>query len=90
MQMDARSLAVELAPIIMWQRGQRPEHYKQIRNQSETLASKTKMDSASNDSAWEILSGKFATYASTIHNKVCKCGEVAVAFKLILSNLCRI
>lgn len=58
MQMDAQSLAVEVAPIIMWQEGQRPEHYKQIWNQPENLASKTDMDSASNSSEWDILSGK--------------------------------
>ncbi|KAL1533077.1 hypothetical protein AAHA92_33015 [Salvia divinorum] len=55
-KMDARSLAVELAPIIMWHRGQRPEHYKQIWNQPEKCASKTNMDSASNNSVWEMLS----------------------------------
>ncbi|XP_042031352.1 uncharacterized Rho GTPase-activating protein At5g61530 isoform X1 [Salvia splendens] len=55
-KMDARSLAVELAPIIMWQRGQRPEHYKQIWNQPEKCASKTNIDSASNNSVGEMLS----------------------------------
>lgn len=72
--MDARSLAVELAPIIMWQRGQRPEHYKQIWNQPEKLASNTNIDSASNNSVWEMLSGNFAAYASITFNKDGKCG----------------
>ncbi|XP_047962438.1 uncharacterized Rho GTPase-activating protein At5g61530 isoform X5 [Salvia hispanica] len=54
--MDTRSLAVELAPIIMWHSGQRPEHYKQIWNQPEKCASKTNMDSASSNSVWEMLS----------------------------------
>ncbi|XP_047962436.1 uncharacterized Rho GTPase-activating protein At5g61530 isoform X3 [Salvia hispanica] len=55
-KMDTRSLAVELAPIIMWHSGQRPEHYKQIWNQPEKCASKTNMDSASSNSVWEMLS----------------------------------
>lgn len=59
LQMDDQSLAVEVAPIIMWQKGQRPEHYKQIWNQPENLASKANMDSASNSSVWDMLSGKF-------------------------------
>lgn len=62
MQMDAQSLAVEVAPIIMWQKGQRPEHYKQIWNQPENFASKADMDSASNSSVWDTLSGKFFSF----------------------------
>ncbi|XP_042031353.1 uncharacterized Rho GTPase-activating protein At5g61530 isoform X2 [Salvia splendens] len=64
-KMDARSLAVELAPIIMWQRGQRPEHYKQIWNQPEKCASKTNIDSASNNSVGEMLSDDEAEDASS-------------------------
>lgn len=59
-QMDARSLAVEVAPIIMWQKGQRPEHYKHVWNQPQKLDSKANIDSASNYSAWGMLAGDFA------------------------------
>ncbi|XP_047962435.1 uncharacterized Rho GTPase-activating protein At5g61530 isoform X2 [Salvia hispanica] len=64
-KMDTRSLAVELAPIIMWHSGQRPEHYKQIWNQPEKCASKTNMDSASSNSVWEMLSDDEAEDASS-------------------------
>lgn len=57
--MDARSLAMEMAPIIMWQKGQRPEHYKQFWLQSPKLDSKADVGSASNNNAWDMLAGNF-------------------------------
>ncbi|XP_076945323.1 putative Rho GTPase-activating protein At5g61530 [Bidens hawaiensis] len=40
-KMDAGSLAMEMAPIIMWQKGQVPETYKQYWNQPSTTQSNT-------------------------------------------------
>ncbi|KAL7146581.1 hypothetical protein ABFS83_06G051100 [Erythranthe nasuta] len=55
-KMDARSLAMEMAPIIMWQKDHRPEHYKQFWIQTPKLDSKASLDSASNYSGWDMLS----------------------------------
>ncbi|KAI3458340.1 hypothetical protein Pfo_015003 [Paulownia fortunei] len=54
-KMDARSLAMEIAPIIMWQKDQRPELYKQFWNQPSKFDSKANVDSTSNYSAWDML-----------------------------------
>ncbi|XP_075111299.1 putative Rho GTPase-activating protein At5g61530 isoform X1 [Nicotiana tabacum] len=54
-KMDARSLATEMAPILIWQRGQRPDHYNQFWNHSAKPSSKKYIDSNSNSSAWEML-----------------------------------
>ncbi|KAL3837875.1 hypothetical protein ACJIZ3_022466 [Penstemon smallii] len=54
-KMDARSLAMELAPIIMWQKGQRPEHYEQFWNQPSKPNSQANTDSASNYTALDML-----------------------------------
>ncbi|CAK9135131.1 unnamed protein product [Ilex paraguariensis] len=54
-KMDARSLAMEIAPIIMWQKGRRPEYYRHFWNQPSKTHSKKNMDSASNYSAWNML-----------------------------------
>lgn len=50
---------MEMAPIIMWQKGQRPEHYKQFWLQSPKLDSKADVGSASNNNAWDMLAGNF-------------------------------
>ncbi|KAL8049926.1 hypothetical protein ABFX02_06G050800 [Erythranthe guttata] len=55
-KMDARSLAMEMAPIIMWQKDHRPEHYKQFWIQPPKLDSKASLDSASNYTGWDMLS----------------------------------
>ncbi|KAL0317603.1 UNVERIFIED_CONTAM: Ceramide kinase [Sesamum angustifolium] len=53
--MDARSLAIEIAPIIMWQKGHRPEHYEHFCDQPSKLDSKANVDSASNYRALDML-----------------------------------
>ncbi|KAL0298345.1 UNVERIFIED_CONTAM: putative Rho GTPase-activating protein [Sesamum radiatum] len=55
--MDARSLAIEIAPIIMWQKGHRPEHYEHFCDQPSKLDSKANVDSASNYRALDMLPG---------------------------------
>ena len=54
--MDARSLALEIAPIIMWQKGQRPEYCRQLWNQPAKPLSKN-MDPTPNVNAWDMLDG---------------------------------
>ncbi|KAL2558363.1 putative Rho GTPase-activating protein [Forsythia ovata] len=54
-KMDAQSLAMEMAPVIMWQKGQRPELYKQFWSRPSKLDSKTNVDCASNYSTWDML-----------------------------------
>ncbi|XP_024992040.1 uncharacterized Rho GTPase-activating protein At5g61530 [Cynara cardunculus var. scolymus] len=54
-KMDARSLAMEMAPIIMWQKGQRPETYKQFWNQQSRTQSNTNADPAQNYNEWDML-----------------------------------
>ncbi|KAL3645171.1 hypothetical protein CASFOL_010351 [Castilleja foliolosa] len=55
-KMDARSLAMEMAPLIMWQEDQRPEHYKQFWTQQSKLNSNgSNVDSTSNNTAWDML-----------------------------------
>ncbi|KAI3815820.1 hypothetical protein L1987_15502 [Smallanthus sonchifolius] len=50
--MDAGSLAMEMAPIIMWQKGQVPEAYKQFWNQP----SRTQpADPVQNYNEWDML-----------------------------------
>lgn len=59
LQMDARSLAMEMAPIIMWQKGQRPETYTQFWNQQSRTQSNTNADPVQNYNEWDMLAGLF-------------------------------
>ncbi|WCJ36445.1 small G protein family protein / RhoGAP family protein [Euphorbia peplus] len=53
-KMDARSLAMETAPVIMWRKEQKPESYQQYwRNASGTP--KNSMDQNSTYTAWDML-----------------------------------
>ncbi|GFZ15169.1 small G protein family protein [Actinidia rufa] len=54
LRMDARSLALEMSPIIMWQKGHRPEYCRQLWNQPAKPLSKN-MDPAPNVNAWDML-----------------------------------
>ncbi|KAF8412437.1 hypothetical protein HHK36_000401 [Tetracentron sinense] len=55
-KMDTRSLAMEIAPVIIWQKGRRPEFFSQFWHQSPKGLSKKTMDPAPTYSAWDILS----------------------------------
>ncbi|KAL2527019.1 putative Rho GTPase-activating protein [Abeliophyllum distichum] len=67
-KMDAHSLAVEMASIIMWQKGQKPEHFKQFWNNPPKVDSKRNVDSASNYSELDMLKedGKSTDASSSI------------------------
>ncbi|XAR66108.1 hypothetical protein NMG60_11012193 [Bertholletia excelsa] len=54
-KMDARSLATEMAPIIMWQKGRRPEYCRQVWNQPARTISKKDEDPAPTFNAWDML-----------------------------------
>ncbi|KAK9059670.1 hypothetical protein SSX86_020374 [Deinandra increscens subsp. villosa] len=54
-KMDAGSLAMEMAPIIMWQKGQIPETYKQFWNHPSRTQSNTNADPLHNHNEWDML-----------------------------------
>ncbi|XP_021287080.1 uncharacterized Rho GTPase-activating protein At5g61530 isoform X2 [Herrania umbratica] len=53
--MDARSLAMEMAPVIMWEKGQNPESYRKYWSRPPKSPSKGSMDSTSAYTAWDML-----------------------------------
>ncbi|GAV75706.1 RhoGAP domain-containing protein [Cephalotus follicularis] len=54
-KMDARSLAMEMAPIMLWQKERRPEFYRRYWNQPSKSLSKNNTDPAPAYSAWDML-----------------------------------
>ncbi|KAJ4953929.1 hypothetical protein NE237_030761 [Protea cynaroides] len=67
-KMDAHSLAVEMAPVVMWQKGKRPDHFSQFWCHTTKGPSKNTMDQTTAYSAWDILSeeGDLADASSAI------------------------
>lgn len=57
MQMDAHSLAVEMAPVIMWQKGSNPEFYRHYWNQLSKRSPNKSLDPPPGAS-WDMLNGK--------------------------------
>ncbi|XP_059461169.1 uncharacterized Rho GTPase-activating protein At5g61530 isoform X2 [Corylus avellana] len=53
-KMDARSLAMEMAPVIIWQNGRKPESYRKYWNEPSKGPSKN-LDPPSGYSAWDML-----------------------------------
>ncbi|OMO94845.1 hypothetical protein CCACVL1_05762 [Corchorus capsularis] len=53
--MDARSLAMEMAPVIMWEKGRKPESYRKYWSNPPKNTSNGSMDSAPAYSAWDLL-----------------------------------
>ncbi|CAI0450612.1 unnamed protein product [Linum tenue] len=57
LQMDARSLAMEMAPVVMWRKEQRPESYRQYWNSMFRNSSKTDgTDGKPTLTEWDLLS----------------------------------
>ncbi|KAB2053724.1 hypothetical protein ES319_A12G207400v1 [Gossypium barbadense] len=54
-KMDARSLAMEMAPVIMWQKDRKPESYRKYWSHPPKSPSKGSMDSTPTYSAWDML-----------------------------------
>lgn len=66
LQMDVRSLAMEIAPLIIWQQGQKPDYFDQYSHFSVRVSSKNNTtDSSPTYSAWDILSGEY--FVSVVH-----------------------
>ncbi|CAI0449624.1 unnamed protein product, partial [Linum tenue] len=58
LRMDARSLAMEMAPVVMWRKEQRPESYRQYWNSMFRNSSKTDgTDGKPTLTEWDLLSG---------------------------------
>lgn len=57
LQMDARSLAMEMAPVIMWQKERKPEFYRQYWNHASRSSSKN-MEPATPHGEWDMLAGE--------------------------------
>ncbi|XP_042987142.1 uncharacterized Rho GTPase-activating protein At5g61530 isoform X3 [Carya illinoinensis] len=53
-KMDVRSLAMDMAPVIIWQRGRKPEFYKKYWSEPSKGPSKN-LDPPPNYSAWDML-----------------------------------
>lgn len=66
LQMDARSLATEMAPLIIWQKGQRPDFYRQFWNQPSKNQSKTNVDPARDNGELDMLAGEKSDLCSLI------------------------
>ena len=58
--MDARSLAMEMAPVIMWQKDRKPESYRKYWSHPPKSPAKDSMDSTPAYSAWDVLAGNFS------------------------------
>ncbi|KAJ4706594.1 small G protein family protein / RhoGAP family protein [Melia azedarach] len=54
-KMDARSLAMEMAPVIMWQNGRKPEVYRKYWSHASRSPSKKNMEPAPAYSSWDML-----------------------------------
>ncbi|KAK4838627.1 hypothetical protein QYF36_015193 [Acer negundo] len=54
-KMDAHSLAMEMAPILMWQKGRKPESYRQYWNNQSKSPSNKNMEQSPAYSKWDML-----------------------------------
>ncbi|XP_044505382.1 uncharacterized Rho GTPase-activating protein At5g61530-like [Mangifera indica] len=54
-KMDAHSLAMEMAPVIMWQKDRKPDSYRQYWSHTSRSPSKKNMESTPDYSAWDML-----------------------------------
>ncbi|CAK7357252.1 unnamed protein product [Dovyalis caffra] len=55
-KMDARTIALEMAPVIMWQKERKPEFYRSYWNHVLRSPSNKNMDPAPTYSSWDMLS----------------------------------
>jgi len=65
--MDARAIATEMAPVIMWQKERKPETYRSYWNNLSRSPSKKNMDPAPTYSAWDMLSGESLSQTIYLH-----------------------
>lgn len=60
--MDARTLAMEMAPVIMWQQGHKTQLYEQYWSNAEK--NQKNPDSMPTYSAWDMLEGEVSSHFS--------------------------
>ena len=65
--MDAQTLAMEMTPVIMWQKGRKPESYRKYWSHPPKSPSKSNMDSTPAYSAWDMLAGNFSYLIQSVH-----------------------
>ncbi|KAM5557029.1 hypothetical protein ABKV19_024426 [Rosa sericea] len=65
-KMDTQSLAMEMAPVIIWQKGRAPDLYKKYWNQPSKGLSKKNSDPEPTYSAWDMLSDEGDTVDDSI------------------------
>ncbi|XP_062000640.1 uncharacterized Rho GTPase-activating protein At5g61530 isoform X2 [Rosa rugosa] len=65
-KMDTQSLAMEMAPVIIWQKGRAPDLYKKYWNQPFKGLSKKNSDPEPTYSAWDMLSDESDTVDDSI------------------------
>ncbi|XP_004307789.1 PREDICTED: uncharacterized Rho GTPase-activating protein At5g61530 [Fragaria vesca subsp. vesca] len=65
-KMDTQSLAMEMAPVIIWQKGRAPELYKKYWNKPSEGLSKKNSDPEPTYSAWDMLSDEDDTADDSI------------------------
>lgn len=69
--MDAHSLAVEMAPVIMWQKGSNPDFYRHYWNQLSQRPSNKSLDPPPGAS-WDMLNGKLdVDYKRLLESNLC-------------------
>ena len=70
--MDARSLAMEMTPIIMWQNDKRPEFYREFWDyHSKSSSAKSLNNTPPTYSAWDVLSGNWVNPCCLIACLLC-------------------
>lgn len=57
-QMDARTLAMEISPVIIWQEGRRPEIYEEYWSKHSPKDDSKNSNFPTTFSAWDLLSGE--------------------------------
>lgn len=67
MQMDARSLSLEMAPLIMWPNERKPELFQQLCNNDAVKEQKKNSEKPIALSAWDMLEGLHLTLVPSIH-----------------------
>ncbi|KAK9913989.1 hypothetical protein M0R45_037788 [Rubus argutus] len=65
-KMDTQSLAMEMAPVIIWQKGKAPDLYQKYWNQPSNGLSKKNSDPEPTYSAWDMLSDEGDTVDDSI------------------------
>lgn len=66
--MDTQSLAMEMAPVLIWQKGKTPDLYRKYWSEPSKGPSKKNLDPEPTYSAWDMLSGEWFILINTRFN----------------------